>query len=431
MPLGWSGIVVYNRLWRAELQDSGPKLADAGHFPKPELNPLLNPLLEQNLGRWAQVYFTSPPEMREHAVSELLRELKGQPSDVLRPPSAGPQAARAPYPEERLESPATNPRCPACDAENRPQQRFCGFCGLPLGRGEPATARRTPAAAPYSEALPRAFRDGNEPAMPQTPSFLGLSSDFGPSSDRPESDRPGSDLQFLREKKFGSDFYAETESHRGRYLMAALVVALVVVATIQWPFLRTHLETALRRVGAAPSVPVSAPPLQTAAPPPAESTALPSAAEIPAQPPAAPVQAQPAPPPLRAETSAEIKDSRERVADRPVAVGRASRASALTLASDTSASRSAVDGTQELLLAQRYLQGNGTTPDPAAAARWLWKAVGKENPRAALLLADLYAQGDGVSKSCDQARILLDVAAAKGVSEAGPRLRSLEIKGCR
>ena len=42
---------MYNRLWRAELQDSAPKLAEAGHFPKPELNPLLNPLLEQNLGR--------------------------------------------------------------------------------------------------------------------------------------------------------------------------------------------------------------------------------------------------------------------------------------------------------------------------------------------------------------------------------------------
>jgi hypothetical protein len=196
--------------------------------------------------------------------------------------------------------------------------------------------------------------------MPQTPSFLGLS-----------SDPPESDLQFLREKKFGSDFYdAETSSHRGRYLIAALVVALVVVATIQWPFLRTHLETALGRTVAAPSVQVSARPLQTAAPLPAESAAPPSTAEIPAQPPAAPVQAQPAPP-VRAETSTEIKDSRERVADRPVAVGRASRASALTLASETSASRSAVDGTQELLLAQRYLQGNGTTPDPAAAARWL------------------------------------------------------------
>jgi hypothetical protein len=403
------------------LQDSAPNLAVAGHFPKPELNPLLNPLLEQNLGRWAQVYFTSPPEMRERAVSELLRELKGQPSDAILPGSPGPQADRAPSPEVRVELPAASVYCSACDAENRPQQRFCGFCGSPLGRGEPGMARRTPAAVPYSAVRSRAVPAEDESAMPETLSILGLS-----------SDRPESDLQFLREKQFGSDFYAaETSSHRGRYLIAALVVALLVVATIKWPFLRTHLQTALGRTVPAPSVQVSAPPLQTAAPQPTESTAPPSTAEVPAQPPAAPVEAQPSPPPVRAETPAEIKDSRERVADRSVPVGRASRAPVVTLASDSSASRSAVDGTQELLLAERYLQGKGTTPDPAAAARWLWKAVGKENPRAALLLADLYAHGDGVSKSCDQARILLVVAAGKGVSEAGQRLRNLETNGCR
>ena len=404
------------------MQDFASKLADAGHFPKPELNPLLNPLLEQNLGRWAQVYFTSPPEMREHAVSELLRELKGQPSEAVPTPSPAPPADRAPsaratYPEVRVESPAANSRCPACDAENRPQQRFCGFCGLPLRRGEPGMANRTPYAAVPSRAVPVE----EDYAMPETLSVLGLS-----------SHRPESDLQSLREKKFGSDFYqAETSSHRGRYLIAALVVALVVVGTIQWPFLRSHLQTVLGRTVPAPSAQVSAPPSQTPAPPTSESTRTASTAEVPAQPPAAPVEAQPAPPPLPAEPSAAIKDSRERVADRSVPVGRAARASVVTLASQSSASRSTVDGTQELLLAERYLQGKGTAPDPAAAARWLWKAVGKDNPRAALMLADLYVHGDGVSKSCDQARVLLGVAAGKGVSEAGPRLRNLETNGCR
>jgi TPR repeat protein len=119
------------------------------------------------------------------------------------------------------------------------------------------------------------------------------------------------------------------------------------------------------------------------------------------------------------------------VADRSVPAGRARRASVVTLASESSPSRSTVDGTQELLLAERYLEGKGTTPDPAAAARWLWKAVGKDNPRAALMLADLYAHGDGVSKSCEQAQVLLGVAVGKGVSEAGPRLRNLETNGCR
>ena len=270
--------------------------------------------------------------------------------------------------------------------------------------------------------------------MPEPLSVLGLSS-LGLSSDRfsdRPSDRPESDLQSLREKQFGSDFYqAGTSSHRGRYLIAALVVALVVVGTIEWPFLRTHLQTVLGRTVPAPAVQVSAPPLQTPAPPTSESTPTSSTAEIPAQPPAAPVATEPAPPALRTEPPAEIKDSRERVADRSVPVGRAARSSVVTLASQSSPSRSTVDGTQELLLAERYLEGKGTTPDPAAAARWLWKAVGKDNPRAAMMLADLYAQGDGVSKSCDQARVLLGVAVGKGVSEAGPRLRNLETHGCR
>ena len=47
-------------------------------LPQAELNPLLNPLLSQNMGRWAEVYFTSPPEKREQAVQELLRELESQ-----------------------------------------------------------------------------------------------------------------------------------------------------------------------------------------------------------------------------------------------------------------------------------------------------------------------------------------------------------------
>src|ERR1700684_1640126 len=61
-------------------------------LPQAELNPLLNPLLSQNMGRWAEVYFTSPPEKREQAVQELLRELRaenpGIAGEVVSTPSA-------------------------------------------------------------------------------------------------------------------------------------------------------------------------------------------------------------------------------------------------------------------------------------------------------------------------------------------------------
>jgi TPR repeat protein len=48
-----------------------------------------------------------------------------------------------------------------------------------------------------------------------------------------------------------------------------------------------------------------------------------------------------------------------------------------------------------------------------------------------LLLSDLYAKGDGVPKSCDQARLLLTVAARKGQAEAASRLQSLNAGGCQ
>ena len=47
-------------------------------LPRPELNPLTNPVLGRNLGRWAQVYFTSPPEKREQAGDSVYLPAIGQ-----------------------------------------------------------------------------------------------------------------------------------------------------------------------------------------------------------------------------------------------------------------------------------------------------------------------------------------------------------------
>ena len=60
----------------------------------------------------------------------------------------------------------------------------------------------------------------------------------------------------------------------------------------------------------------------------------------------------------------------------------------------------------------------------------LWKAVGKQNTRADILLADLYRLGDGVPKNCDQARLLLVAAAKKSAAGAADKLRNLESSGC-
>ena len=83
-------------------------------------------------------------------------------------------------------------------------------------------------------------------------------------------------------------------------------------------------------------------------------------------------------------------------------------------------------------MAQRYLNGtDGQTRDTAQAAKWLWKSVAKHNGAATILLADLFLKGDGVSKNCEQARLLLDAAASRGLVGAGERLRNLQAFGCQ
>jgi hypothetical protein len=91
---------------------------------------------------------------------------------------------------------------------------------------------------------------------------------------------------------------------------------------------------------------------------------------------------------------------------------------------------STANGSVELATAEAYLSGKNGSRNSAEAAKLLWRAVAKGNTTAILLLSDLYKAGDGVPKSCDQARLLLRAAVRKNVAEATPRLRELETSGC-
>ncbi len=88
-------------------------------------------------------------------------------------------------------------------------------------------------------------------------------------------------------------------------------------------------------------------------------------------------------------------------------------------------------GEDDLALAQRYLREKPGPEGSAAATRFLWDAVEKGNVKAEIALADLYARGDGVTKNCDQARVLLRAAAERGSSEASQELVQIIRKGCR
>ena len=83
-------------------------------------------------------------------------------------------------------------------------------------------------------------------------------------------------------------------------------------------------------------------------------------------------------------------------------------------------------GLSEYGRAEQYLNGTkGVTQDPAQAAEWFWRSLEAGDTDAAIPLADLYVAGNGVSRSCTQAHILLDLAARKGNAEAAKKLAQL------
>lgn len=92
--------------------------------------------------------------------------------------------------------------------------------------------------------------------------------------------------------------------------------------------------------------------------------------------------------------------------------------------------RAADPGDVDLALAQSYLSSKTGQLGTAAAASFLWAAVEKGNVNAEITLAELYARGDGVTKSCEQARVLLR-AAGKSRSEASQNLSQIIRTDCR
>ncbi len=410
-------------------QQSGSKQSDQA--PQPEINPLLNPLLEQNLGRWARVYFSNPPETRTQKVMELLRELEDQASVDARSPSNPVPASNARFQDEnrapRVEEKVV---CSDCHSENQAEQRFCGACGSRLRPAEPS---RSADPLPSMEARAEDYEDySSDPVA--THSFLGLS---------PVPHEREHGVQFLRDKAYAGAYDYAPTSHRGRYLVGGLVILLAGMA-YYWDLpSRLHLfqngGSTVTSATPAPkppsqvpsSVPVPAEPAQT-------STQVPESADQPSAEAAPETSPQPETSPKPSKQSASLETlgaSAGQARKTPIPASLpASSAEAITLDNSRAgspASSPADDGTQELLVAERYLAGQSGPRDTALAAKWLWKALAKQNSHAGVLLADLYAHGDGVSKSCDQARLLLMAALKKGAPDAAPRLRELESGGCR
>jgi hypothetical protein len=380
-------------------QDSTVRPDEGASLPLPELNPLLNPLLGRHMGRWAEVYFTAAPENRDEAVLALLHQLESEAAtepqkDLPEAPVADNNSGNAtpdlpPKPAWTRTFDQTSPTCESCGAHVPKTQRFCGMCGARL-------------ATEFSSRT-NTYDDINDSDNYEEPAeeFYSERTDFG-------------EPVF----SFGGNVAADNHSvpYRYRaYVGAALVILFAALAVMA-------RRSAQDWLGSSHSLPQAAPareaPPATQPPPNAEAAPPVSKAENPAV-------------PIDADGKATPKtESRENRAETP-AKAPANNASPVGSNPAPSSSNQG-NGSAELSVAERYLNGaHGNTRDSSEAARWLWQAVSKKNAAAALLLSDLYLRGDGVPKSCDQARLLLDAAASKGLAGAGERLRNLQAFGCQ
>jgi hypothetical protein len=352
--------------------------SDANMLPDPELNPLLNPLLAAHMGRWAEVYFTNPPEKRGQAISELLRELAN--GSASQPTSF--QVTDDEHMENKTGMPDSFPTgtepglaCGACAYVNSAGHEFCGMCGAPLQVSPEIYASQVAEAGPNAEGS-----WSNHEPFPGGYSVEYTSTVPGGHDSSPEPTWPliGKALP---------NFEVESEPVPDRqrlYMRAALAILLAVLGFLVWR------ETEASSSTAAPESTLSRAPAQSVS---ASSAQQPSATR------------------------------KDQAVDTPRSVA--------PLAANPSPVAPDQSGTEELAMAEKYLNGDqGTARDSTEAAQWLWKAVRKRNVAATMALSDLYLRGEGVAKSCDQARLLLDAAARNGATAAAERLRSLQASGC-
>jgi hypothetical protein len=422
-----------------------PKTSEpADELPNPDLNPLLNPTLGRNLGRWAEVYFTSPPEKREEAVGELLRELKENPAAAaaeaefahddlsLKEAVAALKARAFNQSSEVLTTTTSGVQCAECGHRHPAAQRFCGMCGAPL-----ATDELDPQDYGQQPVVTVARR---EPDPGYHTSIFGLDTS-APVTQPPFSN--GADINWLREKNLAGG--SEGSSGFRKLIPALLAMAaigILIYAQSRPPGTPPRPTAATTAPPKVENAPQSHPSQEAPPAVPASQAASSSPAAVPANPTpnATSVAENPTPAaPTTKQTTAPEKPAAPEAAPpvgpkvapnpAPKSAPEAYAASATT-PKPQPATADANAGAEDFALATEYLNGRRGPRDSAEAAKFLWKAVGKENPSAILLLSDMYLVGDGVPKSCDQARLLLNAAVRKSVPHAAQKLRNLQTAGC-
>jgi len=91
---------------------------------------------------------------------------------------------------------------------------------------------------------------------------------------------------------------------------------------------------------------------------------------------------------------------------------------------------STAGGRQESVLEKQVIRDRPETWDSSESVESLWGAVQGGSVSAERSLAERFARGEGVTKNCEQAKVLLRAAANRGSREARLRLYELETQGC-
>jgi len=199
--------------------------------------------------------------------------------------------------------------------------------------------------------------------------------------------------------------YEDPPSHGWKYILGIVVIAAAGFAYLHWnpsllSFLNQNKATSPVQGNSArvtaPTLPRTAEEQPSPATPSTPKDSAPEPAAVTASSPEAsedqPSAATAAPQPVQDRT---IMSS----GVRPAAVKSTALGAASRVATSTTPPLETLDGgIADLRQAQRYLGSSTGARDSSEAAKFLWKAVRQQNATAAVLLSELYASGDGVSK---------------------------------
>ncbi len=320
--------------------------------------------------------------------------------------------------------------CTRCGHDNPAENHYCGMCGTDLDRKPAAVAAAPVSAADRLRALteddpPKRGGNNSEPPEPRraaVPSFLGLEGATPRKPARSSNGISGPSFLGLETPPERASYLLEDEepqSHWRGYLIALLIIAVAILAGLQWRaevkaqaykigtilWARMHATPAQPNVnekvagGAAPDAAPPAMPQTPATPGPAPAQTNPSANSPSAPQPLANEPASPAaPPPMTPDGS---KSGTAQTAEQQTSPARAKAAeSAIPAASRKPASANDQQrGDALLLMAQRYLHGLGVPRDCEQGLVYLREAVRQPSAPARSQMGALYATGTCVPQN--------------------------------